>query len=89
VRPRKADGMPLANGAAGRTALGLLGVAPHVAKAVREKLDLWAAHLMRLVKGKARQRGAAVGGATTCKANDAGSWRTGRPIAPASRGLWD
>lgn len=58
----------------GRTGLGLLGVAPHVAEAVlnhlppklmrvydknkyekekREALDLWAAHLMRLVSGEA------------------------------------
>jgi integrase len=57
----------------GRTGLGILGVAPHVAEAVlnhlppklmrtydknkyekekREALDLWAAHLMRLVKGE-------------------------------------
>jgi integrase len=57
----------------GRTGLGMLGVAPHVAEAVlnhlppklmrtydknryerekREALDLWAAHLMRLVNGE-------------------------------------
>jgi integrase len=57
----------------GRTGLGILGVAPHIAEAVlnhlppklmrtydknkyerekREALDLWAAHLMRLVKGE-------------------------------------
>ena len=57
----------------GRTGLGILGVAPHIAEAVlnhlppklmrtydrnkyekekREALDLWAAHLMRLVSGK-------------------------------------
>lgn len=57
----------------GRTGLGMLGVAPHVAEAVlnhlppklmrtydknkyekekREALDLWAAHLMRLVSGE-------------------------------------
>ncbi|MCG2628301.1 site-specific integrase [Bradyrhizobium sp. WYCCWR 13023] len=57
----------------GRTGLGILGVAPHVAEAVlnhlppkltrtydknkyekekREALDLWAAHLMRLVSGE-------------------------------------
>jgi hypothetical protein len=57
----------------GRTGLGILGVAPHIAEAVlnhlppklmrtydknkyerekREALDLWAAHLMRLVNGE-------------------------------------
>ena len=57
----------------GRTGLGILGVAPHVAEAVlnhlppklirtydtndyfaekRQALDLWAAHLMRLVSGE-------------------------------------
>jgi hypothetical protein len=57
----------------GRTGLGMLGVAPHIAEAVlnhlppklmrvydknkyekekRDALDLWAAHLMRLVSGE-------------------------------------
>jgi hypothetical protein len=57
----------------GRTGLGILGVAPHIAEAVlnhlppklvrtydrnayerekREALDLWTAHLMRLVSGE-------------------------------------
>ena len=57
----------------GRTGLGILGVAPHIAEGVlnhlppklmrtydknkyerekREALDLWAAHLLRLVSGK-------------------------------------